>query len=181
VAKEISPIARPREIHVVPEVPKTRSGKGRAPVATVFARSDSTHGRLLPGPDVARVVAKSRGPCWVARPANRERAWEFFQHLLKSDVSAVQGGTTSEGVHLAAMAGSVDLVQRCFTGLEIRGDRIVLSARWPETFGVFAFPIHLSGVFICTSGSAEGARSSARTRATRTESKWDAVVAASSL
>ena len=27
VAKEISPIARPRELHVVPELPKTRSGK----------------------------------------------------------------------------------------------------------------------------------------------------------
>ncbi|MFD6220197.1 acetate--CoA ligase [Nocardia asteroides] len=27
VAKEISPIARPREIHIVPELPKTRSGK----------------------------------------------------------------------------------------------------------------------------------------------------------
>jgi acetyl-CoA synthetase len=27
VANEISPIARPREIHVVPELPKTRSGK----------------------------------------------------------------------------------------------------------------------------------------------------------
>jgi acetyl-CoA synthetase len=27
VADEISPIARPREIHVVPELPKTRSGK----------------------------------------------------------------------------------------------------------------------------------------------------------
>ncbi len=27
VAIEISPIAKPREIHVVPELPKTRSGK----------------------------------------------------------------------------------------------------------------------------------------------------------
>ncbi|MFC3965957.1 AMP-binding enzyme, partial [Nocardia jiangsuensis] len=27
VAKEISPIAKPREIHIVPELPKTRSGK----------------------------------------------------------------------------------------------------------------------------------------------------------
>ena len=27
VARKISPIARPREIHVVPELPKTRSGK----------------------------------------------------------------------------------------------------------------------------------------------------------
>ncbi len=27
VAHEISPIAKPREVHVVPELPKTRSGK----------------------------------------------------------------------------------------------------------------------------------------------------------
>jgi acetyl-CoA synthetase len=27
VAREISPIARPREVHVLPELPKTRSGK----------------------------------------------------------------------------------------------------------------------------------------------------------
>ncbi|OXR41321.1 Acetyl-coenzyme A synthetase [Nocardia cerradoensis] len=27
VSREISPIARPREIHIVPELPKTRSGK----------------------------------------------------------------------------------------------------------------------------------------------------------
>jgi len=27
VAKKISPIAKPREVHVVPELPKTRSGK----------------------------------------------------------------------------------------------------------------------------------------------------------
>jgi acetyl-CoA synthetase len=27
VAREISPIARPRELHIVPELPKTRSGK----------------------------------------------------------------------------------------------------------------------------------------------------------
>ncbi|WP_231744742.1 hypothetical protein [Mycobacterium sp. GA-1199] len=47
--------------------------------------------------------------------------------MLKSDVDDIQGGTTSEGVHLAAMAGSVDLMHRCFTGLELRGNRLVLS------------------------------------------------------
>ncbi|KUI40802.1 hypothetical protein AU198_15715 [Mycobacterium sp. GA-1199] len=50
-----------------------------------------------------------------------------FGDLLKSDVDDIQGGTTSEGVHLAAMAGSVDLMHRCFTGLELRGNRLVLS------------------------------------------------------
>ena len=64
---------------------------------------------------------------WVLARANREHAIEFFQQVLNSDIADIQGGTTSEGIHLAAMAGSVDLVQRCFTGLETRQDRIILS------------------------------------------------------
>jgi hypothetical protein len=86
---------------------------------------------------------------WVLARANRDRALELFQQVLKSsDVSDIQGGITSEGIHLAAMAGSVDLIQRCFTGLETRGDRIVLSPHWPETLGVLAFPIHYRGLHL---------------------------------
>ena len=75
---------------------------------------------------------------WVLARANRDRAMEFFQQALKSDVSDIQGGTTSEGIHLAAMAGTVDLMQRCFTGLETRSNRIILSPHWPEALGVLA-------------------------------------------
>jgi len=85
---------------------------------------------------------------WVLARANRDRAMEFFQQTLNSDVSDIQGGTTSEGIHLAAMAGSVDLMQRCFTGLETRSDRIILSPNWPEPLGVLAFPIHYRGLHL---------------------------------
>ena len=27
-----------------------------------------------------------------------------------------QGGTTKEGIHLGAMAGTIDILQRCYTG-----------------------------------------------------------------
>jgi len=94
---------------------------------------------------------------WVLARANRDRAMEFFQQALKSDVSDVQGGTTSEGIHLAAMAGSVDLMQRCFTGLETRGDRIVLSPHWPKTLGVLAFPFHYRGLHLHLRVSGKGA------------------------
>ena len=44
VAREISPIARPREIHVVPELPKTRSGKiMRRLLRDVICRSATLH------------------------------------------------------------------------------------------------------------------------------------------
>ncbi|OBF93827.1 trehalose-phosphatase [Mycobacterium sp. 852002-51163_SCH5372311] len=93
---------------------------------------------------------------WVLARANRDRAMEFFQEALKSDISDIQGGTTSEGIHLAAMAGSVDLMQRCFTGMETRSDRIILSPHWPETLGVLAFPIHYRGLHLHLRVSGKG-------------------------
>lgn len=94
---------------------------------------------------------------WVLARANRDRAMEFFQHVLKSDVADIQGGTTSEGIHLAAMAGSVDLVQRCFSGLETRDDRLVLSPNWPESLGALGFPIHYRGHHLYVRVSGKGA------------------------
>jgi alpha,alpha-trehalase len=94
---------------------------------------------------------------WVLARANRDRALEMFQQVLKSDVSDIQGGTTSEGIHLAAMAGSVDLMQRCFSGIETRGDRIILSPHWPEALGVLAFPILYRGLHMHLRISGKGA------------------------
>jgi trehalose/maltose hydrolase-like predicted phosphorylase len=93
---------------------------------------------------------------WVLARANRDRALEFFQQALKSDVSDIQGGTTAEGIHLAAMAGTVDLMQRCFTGLETRSDRIILSPHWPESLGVLAIPIHYRGLHLHLRVSGKG-------------------------
>ncbi|HEY6575993.1 MAG TPA: glycosyl hydrolase family 65 protein, partial [Mycobacterium sp.] len=93
---------------------------------------------------------------WVLARANRDRALEFFTDALKSDVSDIQGGTTSEGIHLAAMAGTVDLMQRCFTGLETRADRLILSPHWPEALGVLAIPIHYRGLHLHLRVSGKG-------------------------
>ncbi|PBC40203.1 trehalose-phosphatase [Rhodococcus sp. ACS1] len=82
---------------------------------------------------------------WVLARANRDKAMEFFDRVLASDITDIQGGTTSEGIHLAAMAGSIDLLQRCFTGLETRGDRLVFGPEWPEALGVLEFPIVYRG------------------------------------
>ena len=93
---------------------------------------------------------------WVLARANRDRALEFFTQALKSDVSDIQGGTTSEGIHLAAMAGTVDLMQRCFTGLETRSNRIILSPYWPKQLGVLAIPIHYRGLHLHLRVSGKG-------------------------
>ncbi len=67
--------------------------------------------RTSHGSTLSRVVQS-----WVLARANRQGAWKLFAEALESDISDIQGGTTGEGIHLGAMAGTVDLIQRCFTG-----------------------------------------------------------------
>ncbi|MEU5312668.1 glycosyl hydrolase family 65 protein [Streptomyces sp. NPDC021562] len=57
---------------------------------------------------------------WVLARDRRADAWAFVQEALRGDIADVQGGTTGEGIHLGAMAGTLDLVQRGLTGLETR-------------------------------------------------------------
>jgi beta-phosphoglucomutase family hydrolase len=79
------------------------------------------------GSSLARVVH-----AWVMARSDRPRAMRYFAEALQSDVNDIQGGTTAEGVHLGAMAGTVDLVQRVATGIEITGDVLRLNPRLPD-------------------------------------------------
>lgn len=78
---------------------------------------------------------------WVLTRAHRDHGVELFFRALSADVADIQGGTTPEGIHLAAMAGSVDLLQRCFAGLETRGGRLHLRPLWPEGLGTLRFSL----------------------------------------
>jgi trehalose/maltose hydrolase-like predicted phosphorylase len=71
--------------------------------------------RTSHGSTLSRIVHS-----WVLARADRKGAWAFFTEALHSDIEDIQGGTTSEGIHLGAMAGTVDLIQRAHTGLELR-------------------------------------------------------------
>ncbi|BBA32531.1 beta-phosphoglucomutase hydrolase [Methylocaldum marinum] len=82
----------------------------------------SSHGSTL-----SRVVH-----AWVLARSNRPRAMTYFAEALQSDLSDIQQGTTAEGVHLGAMAGTVDLVQRVTTGIEVTADVLRLNPRLPE-------------------------------------------------
>jgi len=68
---------------------------------------------------------------WVLARSDREGAWELFLKALESDVADIQGGTTPEGIHAGAMVGTVDLLHRCFTGVETRGDTLWLNPCLP--------------------------------------------------
>jgi trehalose/maltose hydrolase-like predicted phosphorylase len=82
---------------------------------------------------------------WVLARSDRRRSWRFFTEALASDVHDVQGGTTAEGIHLGAMAGTVDLAQRCYTGLEAREDVLRLNPSLPEELDGLDFEVRYRG------------------------------------
>ncbi len=82
---------------------------------------------------------------WVLARANREDAREHFERALISDVADIQRGSTAEGVHIGAMAGCVDLLQRCFAGMETRHDALWFNPHWPQRFGTLEFTVQYRG------------------------------------
>ncbi|MDG6108296.1 glycoside hydrolase family 65 protein [Dactylosporangium aurantiacum] len=78
---------------------------------------------------------------WVLARNHRAQALRYFVEALDTDVADIQGGTTAEGIHLAAMAGSVDILQRCFAGVETRDDTLVLNPYWPPHLGALELDI----------------------------------------
>jgi len=78
---------------------------------------------------------------WVYSRSSRRRSWTLFKQVLKSDINDIQGGTTSEGIHLGAMAGTVDLIQRCYTGIELREDEFWFNPVLPDELSRLGFQL----------------------------------------
>jgi alpha,alpha-trehalase len=85
---------------------------------------------------------------WVLARSRREKSWNDFSKALVSDFEDIQGGTTSEGIHLGAMAGTVDLIQRCYTGIEFRDDALRFNPKLPKKIKKIEFRLHYRKQYI---------------------------------
>jgi alpha,alpha-trehalase len=95
----------------------------------------TSHGSTLSG-----VVS-----AWVLARYQPEQAWQFLLRALESDIADVQGGTTAEGIHLGAMAGTVDVVLRCLTGMRARGEVLRFDPALPPEVKQLHFSVHYRG------------------------------------
>jgi len=95
----------------------------------------TSHGSTLSYMVHAAVMARS----------HPEKAWKLFTQALHADVDDIQGGTTPEGIHLGAMAGTVDLVQRCFTGLDVRDGALHFDPVFTDRMGTLKLKLRHLG------------------------------------
>jgi alpha,alpha-trehalase len=84
---------------------------------------------------------------WIyVREGRFEEAVPHFRSALATDLADVD--STPEGIHLGAMAGTVDLVQRGFTGLRLRADALELSPCLPPELPSVAFGLRYRGAVV---------------------------------
>ncbi|MEU2737921.1 glycosyl hydrolase family 65 protein [Streptomyces sp. NPDC007095] len=82
---------------------------------------------------------------WVLTRVRRAEAWQYVHEALEADTADIQGGTTGEGIHLGAMAGTLDLVQRGLTGLETREDALWLDPVPLPALSEYGFSLRYRG------------------------------------
>lgn len=86
-----------------------------------YYSSRTSHGSTL-----SRVVHAS-----VLAGLDADRGWELFREALIADLDDTQWGTTREGIHLGAMAGTIDIIMRSFAGLRVTEGELHFSPRLP--------------------------------------------------
>ncbi len=85
---------------------------------------------------------------WVMARSQPDRAWDYFLKALMSDVTDIQGGTTKEGIHLAAMAGSADLIKRCALGLDNRDGVLVMDPCFLDKISALSLSLRWAGQWV---------------------------------
>jgi len=92
--------------------------------------------RTAHGSTLSRVAHAS-----VLAAMDPDRAWSTFREALTADLDDTQGGTTHTGIHLGAMAGTIDVIQRSFAGLRITRDALVFSPKMPNGIRAVSFRV----------------------------------------
>ena len=109
--------------------------------------------RTAYGSTLSRVVHS-----WINARSHRHQSWEFFLEALYSDANDIQGGTTKEGIHLGAMAGTIDILHRCYPGLELRDDGLHLHPVLPVELASLGFSVRYRGHLVHLEFTTETAR-----------------------
>jgi len=107
---------------------------------TIMRTIDYYLARSAHGSTLSRVVH-----AWVIARHDPERSWSLFLEALDSDIGDAQRGTTAEGIHLGAMAGTVDLVQRAYGGVDARHDVLWVDPALPPQLDGLHFEVHYRG------------------------------------
>jgi trehalose/maltose hydrolase-like predicted phosphorylase len=65
----------------------------------------------------------------------------MLRDALRGDLDDIEPGSTREGIHLGAAGGALDILQRCYTGLDTRDNILWFSPLLPDELPSLHFDI----------------------------------------
>jgi trehalose/maltose hydrolase-like predicted phosphorylase len=104
--------------------------------ATIPATVDFYLDRTCHGSSLSRVAHS-----WVLARTNRRRSWHMLREALNTDLATSKAASTREGIHLGAIGGALDILQRCYSGLDTRDDILWLNPLLPDELHRLDFDI----------------------------------------
>jgi trehalose/maltose hydrolase-like predicted phosphorylase len=117
------------------------AGLGYLVTPEQLARTVDYHlARAADGSSLSAVVN-----AWILSRIDPAMGWRKLMRALHSDVGDAQGGTTAEGIHLGAMAGTIDVVLRCITGMRAESDALRFDPMLPPQVNRLSFSVHFRG------------------------------------
>lgn len=87
-----------------------------------------------------------------------EEGCRLFLEALRTDVDDLQRGTTPEGIHLGAMAGTVAIVLHRYVGVRLTEDGVMLAPDMPSLLRHLRFRVHWRGRWLDIDLTAERVR-----------------------
>jgi alpha,alpha-trehalase len=79
---------------------------------------------------------------------DRKQSWELFRQALRADFQDVQGGTTKEGIHLGAMAGTINIVLNRYAGVDTTGKTIAINPNLPKPIRRVRMKVQYRGAWL---------------------------------
>jgi alpha,alpha-trehalase len=79
---------------------------------------------------------------------DHEQSWNLYREALRSDFEDVQGGTTKEGIHVGAMAGTVNMVLNRYAGIDTRGDTLSINPALPPAIKKITLGVEYRGKWL---------------------------------
>src|SRR5690606_21834048 len=64
-----------------------------------------------------------------------DESWRLYHQALSTDLNALKGESIAEGIHLGAMGGTLDILQRRYLGISPELDGLHLDPSLPEELG----------------------------------------------
>ncbi|HWT72576.1 MAG TPA: glycosyl hydrolase family 65 protein, partial [Oxalicibacterium sp.] len=87
-----------------------------------------------------------------------DMSWDFYRHVLDTDLDPLKGESVAEGIHLGAMGGSIDILQRRYLGIDVRAGALSLAPCCPKDLCKLRLTVRYRGQLLEVENFPDGLR-----------------------